>query len=143
MEVDLEIGGGKSPREIWESQRICRFLGPGRPCPADTASQCRIQAIHEGDSGSSIKKQFSGQCGISIIDDDSVSAVKTSGLADKMSHIFTSDATLEYLESKELPGVATLTDKDVHARRTKHRGGEIPAPFFRFPGRSYGRLPEV
>ena len=73
-----------------------------------------MEAFNKGTFGvCAAVAQVKANGGISVIGGgDSVSAVKKSGLAASMSHISTGGgASLEFLEGKELPGVAALNDK--------------------------------
>lgn len=80
---------------VWNGPMGCFEM---EPFAGGTFSVC--EAVAESDS-------------ISIIGGgDSVSAVKKSGVADKMSHVSTGGgASLEFMEGKQLPGIVALSDK--------------------------------
>ncbi|QHI69391.1 phosphoglycerate kinase [Tichowtungia aerotolerans] len=88
-----EVAGAKTV--VWNGPMGCFEMAP---FANGTFSVC--EAVANSDS-------------ISIIGGgDSVSAVKKSGVADKMSHVSTGGgASLEFMEGKQLPGIVALTDK--------------------------------
>lgn len=85
----------KAKTVVWNGPMGCFEMAP---FAKGTFSVC--QAVADSDS-------------VSIIGGgDSVSAVNKSGLAGRMTHISTGGgASLEFLEGKQLPGVAALTDR--------------------------------
>jgi len=60
-----------------------------------------------------VAKAVADSAAISIVGGgDSISALKKTGLSDKITHISTGGgATLEFLEGKVLPGIAAIADK--------------------------------
>jgi phosphoglycerate kinase len=88
-----EIAGAKTV--VWNGPMGCFEMAPFANGTFDVC-----QAVADAD------------CTSIIGGGDSVSAVKQSGLAGRMSHVSTGGgASLEFMEGKELPGIAALTDK--------------------------------
>jgi phosphoglycerate kinase len=88
-----EVAGAKTV--VWNGPMGCFEM---EPFARGTFAVC--EAVARSDS-------------VSIIGGgDSVSAVKKSGVADRMSHVSTGGgASLEFMEGKQLPGIVALTDK--------------------------------